>query len=73
MVKLPDIVYGLVRIGAYAKMVSKLGTYHLVCIWLAFRVWIPRMLRVGKVGVKVGLKWPLGAGIMLQDLAFSAL
>ena len=36
-------------------------------------MWIPRMLREGKVGVKVGLKWPLGAGLMLQDLVHLAL
>ena len=69
MVELPDIVYGLVGIGTYARMVSEGGTYCLVCIWLAFRVWIPRTLRVGKVGVKVGFKQPSSAGLMLQDLA----
>ena len=73
MVELPNIIYGLVRIGAYARTVVEGGTYYPVCIWLAFRVWIPRTLRVGKVGVKAGLKWPLGAGLMLQDLAHAAL
>ena len=65
MVELPNIVYGLVRIGAYTKMAFTGGTYRPVYIWLAFRVWIPRMLRVGTVGVKVSFKWPLGAGLML--------
>ena len=31
------------------------------------------MLRVGRVGVKVSLKQPLDAGLMLQDLAYLAL
>ena len=73
MVELPDIVYGLVGIGDYARMAPEGGTYCPVCIQLAFRVWIPRTLRVGKVGVKVGLKQPSGAGLMLQDLAHLAL
>ena len=54
-------------------MVSKGATYHLVCVQLVFRVWIPRILRVGKVGVKVSLKQPLGARLILQDLAHLAL
>ena len=29
------------------------------------------MLRVGKVIMKVGLRWPLG-GLMLQDIAYLA-
>ena len=57
MVELPDIVCGLVGIGAYASMVSEgghlLSSLHPACI----QVWSPRMLRVGKVGLKVGLKW----------------
>ena len=73
MVELPDIVYGLVRMGAYARMASEGGIYCSVCIRLAFRVWIPWTLRVGKVGVKVGFKWPSSAGLMLQDLALLAL
>ena len=64
---------GLVKIGAYARIVSEGGTYHPIYIWLAFRVWIPRMLMVCKVGVKVGLKQPLGVGFILQDLANLAL
>ena len=56
MVELPNIVFGLVGIGAYTRMALEGGTYHPVCIWLGFRVWIPRTLRVGKVGVKVDLK-----------------
>ena len=35
--------------------------YCLVCIQLAFGMWIPRMLWVGKVGLKVGLKQPSSA------------
>ena len=65
MVELPNVVYRLVLIGAYARMASEEGTYYLVCIWLAFRMLIPWMLRVGKVAVKVGLKWPSSAGLML--------
>ena len=65
MVELPDIIYGLVGIGAYAGMALEGGTYHPVCILLAFRVWISRTLRAGKVGVKVSFKWPSSAGFML--------
>ena len=36
---------------------------------LHLRMWIPWMLRVGKVDMKVGLKWPSNAELMLQDLA----
>ena len=54
-------------------MASEGGTNCLVCIQLAFRMWIPMTLRVGKVGVKVGLKWPSSVGLMLQDLAYLAL
>ena len=50
-----------VRIGTYARRASKGGTYCSVCIWLAFGMWIPRMLWLGKVGLKVGLKWPSSA------------
>ena len=42
-------------------MALKWGTYHPVCIWLAFGMCIPRMLWVGKVGLKDGLKWPSSA------------
>ena len=35
--------------------------YHLVCIWLASGMWIPRMLWEGRVGSKVGLKWTSSA------------
>ena len=37
MVELPNIVNGLVGIGAYARMGSEGGTYHPVYIWLIFR------------------------------------
>ena len=69
MVKLPNIVCWLVGIGAYTRTPSEGGTYHPVCIWLALRVWILRMLRVGKVGIKVGFNLPSSAGLLLQDLA----
>ena len=59
----------LVRLGAYARMESEGGTYCSVCIQLESRIWIPRMLRVGKLSVKVGLKQPSGSGLKLQDLA----
>ena len=65
MVELPNIIYGLVGIGIYARTASEGGTYCPVCMWLAFRVWIPRTLRVGKVGVKVSLEWPPSAGLLL--------
>ena len=65
MVERPNVVYGQVRIGAYARMVSQGGTCHPVCVQLVFRVWIPRTLREGKVGVEFGLKWPSIAGLML--------
>ena len=32
MFELPNIVYGLVRISAYARMASEGGTYHPVCV-----------------------------------------
>ena len=73
MVKLPDIIHRLVKISIYAKMVSKGGTYHPVYIQLSFRVWIPRTLRVGKVGIKVSFTQPLGARLVLQDLAYLAM
>ena len=65
MVELPNIVCGLVGIGAYAKTVSKGGTYYPVCIGLAFRSGFPGMLRVGQVGLKIGLKRP-----SVQDLGY---
>ena len=45
MVELPDIVSRLVGIDAYARTESKGGTYHPVGIQLAFKVWIPKILR----------------------------
>ena len=41
MVEPPNIVYGLVGIGAYTRTVSEEGTYHPVYIWLAFRSVVP--------------------------------
>ena len=32
-------------LGAYARAVLERGTYCPACVWFAFRVWIPRMLR----------------------------
>ena len=61
MGKLPDIVYGWVGIGAHTGMALKWGTYHPVCVRLAFGMCIPRTLWVGKVGLKDGLKWPSSA------------
>ena len=57
----------LARLGAYARTASEGGTYCPDCIWLTFRIWIPRMLRVGKVGIKVNLKQPL---YWVQDLCY---
>ena len=56
MVKWPDIVCGLVGIGAYARMASEGGTYCPVCIQLTFNSGVPGHSRVGKVGLKVSLK-----------------
>ena len=42
-------------------MVLKWGTYHPVCVWLAFGMCIPRMLWVGKVGLKDSLEQPSSA------------
>ena len=42
-------------------------------MWFVSRILVPKMLRVGKVGVKVSLKWPSSIGLMLQDLARLAL
>ena len=36
MAEWPDIVCGLVEIGANARMTSEGGTYHPVCIQLPF-------------------------------------
>ena len=60
-------------IGAYARTVSEGGTYHPVYVQLAFRVWIPCILKVGKMGAKISLNWHFSAGLMLQDLACLAL
>ena len=65
MVEWPDIVCGLVGIGAYARRTSEGGTYCPVCIWLSFKSGVPGCLRVGKVGLKVGLKW-----LSMQDLCY---
>ena len=66
MVELPDVALGrLVWLGAYARTALEESIYCPVCIQFASRIWIPRLLRVGKVVVKVSLKWPLGAGFML--------
>ena len=73
IVELPDIVCGLVGIGAYTGTASKGGSCHLVCVQLAFRMWLYWMLKVGKVVVKVGPKQPFSAGLMLQDVACLAL
>ena len=60
-VSCPTLFYGWVGIGAYARRALKGGTYHPVCIRLAFGMCIPRTLWVGKVGLKDGLKWPSSA------------
>ena len=73
MVELPNIVCRLVGIGAFARTVSQGGIYHPICDWLAFGIWILWTLKVGRVGVKVGLKHPSSARLMLQDLAHLAL
>ena len=73
MVELPNIVCRLVGMGVYARITSEGGTYHPVCIRHALRVWSPKTLRLGKVGVKVCLEQPSSAGLMLQNLAYLAL
>ena len=60
-VSCPILFYGWVEIGAYARRALKGGTYRPVCIQLVFGMWIPRMLWVGKVGLKDGLKQPSSA------------
>ena len=72
MVEWPDIVCGLVGIGAYARRASNGGTYCPVCIRLLFYSGVPGRSRVGKVGLKVSLK-RLSMQDMLQDLARGAL
>ena len=57
MIKWPNIICGLVGIGAFARMASEGGTYRSVCLRLMSKSGIPGHLRVGKVGLKVGLKW----------------
>ena len=52
-------------LGAHTRMALEGGTSHPGCVWFAFRVLFPKALRVGKVGVKVSLKWPLSAVFML--------
>ena len=59
-VSCPTLFYGWVGIGAYAKMVLKghlSSSLHLACVWDVYS----RMLWVGKVGLKDGLKWPSSA------------
>ena len=63
----------LIWLGAYTRTASEGGTYRPVCVQLASRMWIPRTLGIGKVSVKVGLKHPSSAGLMLQNLAILAL
>ena len=63
MVEWPNIVCGLVGIGAYARMASEGGTYRPVCIRLQSQCGVPRCLRVSKVSLKVGLKW-----LTIQDM-----
>ena len=65
--------YRLVGIAAYTRMASEGGTYRKVCIQLVSRMWIPGILRVGKVGVSISLKWPSSKELMLQDLGCLAL
>ena len=60
-VSCPTLFYGRVGIGAYARRALNGGTYHPVCIQLAFGMCIPRTLWVGKVGLKDGLEWPSSA------------
>ena len=67
MVEQPDFVLRRASwLGAYTRMVLEGGTNCPACVWFAFRVWFPRILRVGKVSVKVSLKCPLGAGLMCK-------
>ena len=66
MVEQPNFVLQRASwLGAYARIALEGGTYHPACVLLLSRMWIPRILRVGKVDVKVCLKQPLGAGLML--------
>ena len=60
-VSCPKLFYRRVGIGAFARRALKGGTYCPICIWLAFGIWIPRTLLVGKVGLKDGLKQPSSA------------
>ena len=74
MVEQPDFALRMTGwLGVYGRTALEGGTYHPACIWLASRVWVPRTLRVVKVGFKVSLEWPLGIGLILQDLAHLAL
>ena len=62
MIEQPNFFLGRVGwLGAYTRIALEGGTYHLACVWLASRIWIPRTLRVGKLGSKVSFKWLLGA------------
>ena len=73
MVEQPGFVLSMAGwLGAYAKMILEGGTYCPAHVQLMFRVWIPRMHRVGKVGVRVSFKWSSNAKLMLQDLAHLA-
>ena len=74
MVEQPSLVITRVGwLGTYTRTALEGGTYYPACVWLVFRFYIPRTLRVGKVRVKVTLKWPSGARLMLQELAHLAL
>ena len=41
------------------------GMRGVLIVHLASSMWIPRTLRIGKVGVKAGLKWFLGVELVL--------
>ena len=49
------------------------GAFIIQIVYRLSKIWTTRILRVGKVIVKVGPRWTLGIGLMLQELAYMAL
>ena len=60
-VSCPTLFYRRAGIGAYARRALNWGTYHPICVRLAFVMCIPGTLWVGKVGLKDDFKWPSSA------------
>ena len=57
MVEPPTFVFKWAGwLSSYTRTVLEGGTYYSVCVWLVSMMKVARILRVGKLGVKVSLK-----------------